>query len=90
MALPFEVKLELKKGVNKMVAAISIPLKIAGKALSKKSLKKLGKQTAAEEAAMKQAEAVQKAFREAEAKYPMSGLKEGGLVIKDRQYLKGK
>ena len=77
-----------------MVAAISIPLKIAGKALSKKSLKKgakkLGKQTAAEGAAMKQAEAVQKAFREAEAKYPMPGLKEGGLVIKDRQYLKGK
>ena len=77
-----------------MVAAISIPLKIVGKALSKKSLtksaKKLGKQTAAEEAATKQAEAVQKAFREAEAKYPMPGLKEGGLVIKDRQYLKGK
>ena len=77
-----------------MVAAISIPLKIAGKALSKKSLKKgakkLGKQTAAEEAAMKQAEAVQKYFREAESKYTMPGLKEGGLVIKDRQYLKGK
>ena len=73
--------------------AISIPLKIAG-ALSKKSLKKgakkLGKQTAAEEAMEIQAKAVEKAFRDAEAKYPISGLKKGGMVIKDRQYLKGK
>ena len=77
-----------------VASAIMIPLKIGAKALGKKSLKKgakkLGKQTAAEEAAMKHAEAVQKAFREAEAKYPMPGLKEGGMIIKDRQYLKGK
>jgi len=77
-----------------VASAISIPLKIAGKALSKKSLKKgakkLGKQTAVEEAMEIQAKAVEKAFRDAEAKYPISGLKKGGMVIKDRQYLKGK
>ena len=81
-SIPIKVGAEILKQGTKKAAKKSL------KERAKKGGKSLAKQIAIEEAAMKQAEAVQKAFDKADRQYPITGLKAGGIV--DRNYLKGR